>query len=387
MLLTIIAFVAVLCVLVFAHEFGHFMMARKFGVKAEEFGFGFPPRIFGVYKNTAGKWRFVFGSKKVIGAADTVYSINWLPVGGFVKIKGENGENETDPDSFARRPIWQRAFILSAGVAMNIVLAAVLISFGFMIGLPQSLDGNLSARANVSRRQIQIAQVMENTPAESAGLKAGDYIVSIDNKSFLNYHELRDYTASNSGNQLFYKIKRGNDLMDKDIIPEIIKGSEKAGIGIAIMEIGIVSYPWHIAAFEGVKTTFVWTRDIIMAFYGLIKGLISGNGATADLSGPVGIATMTGQVARMGFVYLLQFTALLSINLAVINFLPFPALDGGRVLFLIIEKLKRSPIKREVEAVAHNIGFIFLMILVLLVTFRDIGRFGGGLKMIFEKIF
>lgn len=387
MLLTIIAFVAVLCVLVFAHEFGHFMMARKFGVKSEEFGFGFPPRIFGVYKNTAGKWKFVFGSKKVVDAGDTVYSINWLPLGGFVKIKGENGEDETDTDSFARKPIWQRAFMLSAGVVMNIVLAAVLISFGFMIGLPQSLDGNLSDSANVSRKQIQIAQVMENTPAASADLKAGDYIISIDNKGFSNYHELQNYTASNAGNTLYYKIKRGNDLIDKNIIPGMIEGSERAGIGIAIAEIGIVSYPWHIAVWEGTKTTFILTWAIAMAFYDLIKGLIAGNGVTADLSGPVGIATMTGQVAKMGFVYLLQFTALLSINLAVINFLPFPALDGGRVLFLIIEKIKRSPVKREVEAIMHNIGFILLMLLVLLVTFRDVGRFSGGLKTIFEKIF
>lgn len=387
MLLTIIAFVAVLCVLVFAHEFGHFMMARKFGVKSEEFGFGFPPRIFGVYKNTAGKWKFVFGSKKVVDAGDTVYSINWLPLGGFVKIKGENGEDETDTDSFARKPIWQRAFMLSAGVVMNIVLAAVLISFGFMIGLPQSLDGNLSDSANVSRKQIQIAQVMENTPAASAGLKAGDYIISIDNNGFSNYHELQNYTASNAGNTLYYKIKRGNDLIDKNIIPGMIEGSERAGIGIAIAEIGIVSYPWHIAVWEGTKTTFILTWAIAMAFYDLIKGLIAGNGVTADLSGPVGIATMTGQVAKMGFVYLLQFTALLSINLAVINFLPFPALDGGRVLFLIIEKIKRSPVKREVEAIMHNIGFILLMLLVLLVTFRDVGRFSGGLKTIFEKIF
>ncbi|MFH1255574.1 MAG: RIP metalloprotease RseP [bacterium] len=387
MLLTIISFAAVLCVLVFAHELGHFMIARRFGVKAEEFGFGFPPRIFGVYKNTAGKWKFVFGSKKAVGAKSTVYSINWLPLGGFVKIKGENGEDETDADSFACRPIWQRSFILSAGVAMNIVLAAVLISFGFMIGLPQSLDGDLSSRANVSHRQIQIAQVMKNTPAESAGLKAGDYIVGIDSKSFSNYHELQDYTALNQGNELYYKIRRGNDIIDKYIVPRRIEGVDKAGIGIAIAEIGVVSYPWHIAVLEGTKTTFILTWNIIMAFYELIKGLISGHGVTADLSGPVGIANMAGQVARMGFVYLLQFTALLSINLAVINFIPFPALDGGRVLFLIIEKIKKSPIKKEVEAAMHNIGFALLMILVLLVTFRDVGRFSGGLKAIFEKIF
>ncbi|MBI4779205.1 site-2 protease family protein [Candidatus Falkowbacteria bacterium] len=323
MFLTIITFILVLSVLVFAHELGHFMMARKFGVRAEEFGFGFPPRIFGLQvwreqrlkKNAESeniaigletrplpdgskiikeiiidekkeideafwirKFRFIKGSREITPDEEkygTVYSINWLPLGGFVKIKGENGEGETEPDSFASRPIWQRAFMLSAGVVMNIILAAVLIIAGFTIGLPQSLDGQLDARAHVS---------------------------------------------------------------DK-------------------------------------------------AFYDLLKGLILGQGVTADLPGPVGIATLTGQVARMGFVYLLQFTALLSINLAVINFFPFPALDGGRILFLIIEKIKRSPVKREVEGAIHNIGFALLMVLILVVTLRDVSRFGGFFKGILERIF
>ena len=126
---------------------------------------------------------------------------------------------------------------------------------------------------------------------------------------------------------------------------------------------------------------------IIVAFYELIKGLIFGQGVTADLAGPVGIATLTGQVARLGVVYLMQFTALLSINLAVINFLPFPALDGGRFLFLIIEKIKRAPVRREVENLIHNIGFALLMILVLVVTFRDVAKFSGAFSNIWNKLF
>ncbi|MFA6306922.1 MAG: RIP metalloprotease RseP [Patescibacteria group bacterium] len=387
MFLTIITFIIVLSVLVFAHELGHFMMARKFGVRAEEFGFGFPPRAFGVYKNNQGQWKFIRGAKEVSDCPGTIYSINWLPLGGFVKIKGENGEGGNEPDSFAGRPIWQRAFMLSAGVTMNIILAAVLISAGFMIGLPQSLDGQLSARANVSDKKIQIVEVMKNTPAESAGLQIGDTIVSIDNNSFLNYEELQNYVNSNIGKALFYKIKRGRDLTEAKIVPELMPETNRGGIGVAITETGIVSYPWYLAILEGVKTTFILTWAIIVAFCELIKGLILGHGVTADLSGPVGIATLTGQVARMGFVYLLQFTALLSINLAVINFFPFPALDGGRILFLIIEKIKRSPVKSEVEGAIHNIGFALLMLLVLIVTFRDVARFGDAFKGIWERIF
>lgn len=387
MLLTIIIFVAVLALLVLAHEAGHFFMARKFGVKAEEFGFGFPPRVFGIYKNAAGKWKFVWSSKNIADAKDTVYSINWLPLGGFVKIKGENGGCENESDSFACRPVWQRAFMLSAGVAMNVILAAALISIGFIIGLPHVLDGDLDARARVRDKKIQIARVMDNSPAESAGIQSGDLIIGVNGKNFENYHDLQDYTVSNIGNELLYKIKRGSDLIEKRAAPAIMPDSGKAGIGIAIVEIGMVSYPWHLAAWEGVKTTFILTWEIVSAFYDFFKGLILGRGAAVDLSGPVGIATMTGQVAKMGFVYLLQFTALLSINLAVINFFPFPALDGGRVLFLAIEKIKRSPVKKEIESAAHNIGFVLLMILVLVVTFRDVAKLSNGFKNIFEKIF
>lgn len=411
------------------------MMARKFGVRAEEFGFGFPPRIFGLQvwreqrlkkiaksenielavKTTplsdgseiieetivdekkeideafwVRKFRFIKGSREITPDEEkygTVYSINWLPLGGFVKIKGENGEGETEPDSFASRPIWQRAFMLSAGVVMNIILAAVLIIAGFTIGLPQALDGQLDARAHVSDKKIQIVEVMKNIPAELAGLKIGDAIVSIDNNSFLNYQELQNYVAANIGNKLIYKLSRGRDLVEAEIVPELMKETGKGGIGIAISETGIVSYPWYLAILEGVKTTLFLTWAIIVAFYELLKGLILGQGVTADLSGPVGIATLTGQVARMGFVYLLQFTALLSINLAVINFFPFPALDGGRILFLIIEKIKRSPVKREVEGAIHNIGFALLMVLILVVTLRDVSRFGGFFKNIFNKLF
>jgi regulator of sigma E protease len=435
MLLTIITFFIVLSVLVLAHEFGHFAMARKFGVRAEEFGLGFPPRAFGwqiwrerelkkisesenievelkstplmdgseIIKETivdekceidearwVRKFRFIKGSREITEDEQkygTVYSINWLPLGGFVKIKGENGDGQTEPDSFASRKIWQRAFMLSAGVVMNIVLAAVLISFGFMIGLPQSLEnGNFDARAHVSDKKIQIMQVMENTPAASAGLQVGDTIISIDNNSFANYQELQNYVAASIDKNLTYKIKRGQDLIEAGITPKLMAETNRGGIGVAITETGVVSYPWYLAIFEGIKMTLFLTWAIIVAFYELIKGLILGHGVTADLSGPVGIATLTGQVARMGFVYLLQFTALLSINLAVINFLPFPALDGGRILFLIIEKIKRSPVKAEVEGAIHNIGFALLMLLVLVVTFRDVARFGDVFKNIWEKI-
>ena len=385
MLLTLITFLIVLSVLVIAHEFGHFWTARKFGLKPEEFGIGFPPRAFGIYKNKDGKWVKVMGGKKVEDASDTIYSINWFPLGGFVKL-GEDEEGGDDPNHFQNKKIWQRMIMISAGVIMNIILAAILISAGLMFGLPQALD-NIDARAQVFDKKIQIVEVLGESPAKEAGLKMGDVVVSINGNELTNYENLQKFNADNINQELKYKIKRGQVEFEKTIIPITIEETGKGGIGIGIIETGIVKYPWYLAIWEGIKTTIFLTWAIIVAFYELIKGLIVGQGISADVAGPVGIAVLTGQVARMGFVYVLQFTALLSINLAIINFLPFPALDGGRVLFLIIEKIKGSPVKREVEAVIHNIGFALLMILVLIVTFKDVAKFGDSFRMLWEKIF
>lgn len=384
MMLTIIIFILVLSILVFVHELGHFLSARKFGVKAEEFGFGFPPRVWGIYKNTDGKWKQVWGSKEVADSPKTIYSLNWIPLGGFVKIKGENGENEAENDSFASRSIWQRAVMLSAGVTMNVFLAAVLISVGLMIGLPQVLEG-VNPQAKVTDKKIQIVQVMADSAAAKAELKIGDVIMGIDGKKFDNYEQLQTYVAEHPNQQLNYKIKRGTEEMDKIITPEVRQETGKAGIGVGITETGLVSYPWYLAIWYGIKETVLLVWAIIVAFFQLIKGLILGHGVSADLAGPVGIAALTGQVARMGFVYLLQLTALLSVNLAVINFLPFPALDGGRVLFLIIEKIKGKPVKRELESIIHNIGFLLLLLLVFVVTFRDVSKL-GAIKNLLERI-
>lgn len=399
MFLTIITFILVLSVLVFVHELGHFWMARRFGVKAEEFGFGFPPRLWGIYrikrpevigahannKKGKGKWKYVVGSKEVKDCLGTVYSINWIPLGGFVKIKGEDGQNPDEKDSFASRPIWQRAIMLSAGVSMNVILAAILISFGLMFGMPQALD-NLGPKARVSNEQIQVVQVLLETPAAKAQVKMGDFILSINKEKFTSYEKLQSFVIEHTGEELEYRIKRGQKVLTMKITPEIIKETGKGGIGIAVAEIGLVRYPVMIAIWEGTKTTGLLIWIIIIAFYELLKGIFIGQGINVNLAGPVGIAAITGQVARMGFIYILQFTALLSINLAIINFFPFPALDGGRVLFLIVEKIKGSPVKREVEAVIHNIGFALLMILVLLVTFRDFAKLGDKFRMLFEKI-
>ena len=385
MLLTIITFILVLSLLVFVHELGHFITARRFGIRAEEFGFGFPPRGVGLYKNDQGKWKIVWGSKEVKDCPTTVYSLNWIPMGGFVKIKGEDGEFETETDSFAGKKIWQRAVVLSAGVSMNVLLAIVLISFGLMIGMPQDLEA-LAPGAKVESRQIQVIHVLPNTPANKAGVVVGDAIVSIDGQAFSAYQDLQKYVDERTGKNLIYQIKHEGAVKDYPITPEKMAETGRGGIGVALVETGIVRYPWYRAVWEGTKNTFELIGVIITAFYELFKSLILGKGVTAEVAGPVGIAALTGQAARMGFIYLLQFAALLSLNLAIINFLPLPALDGGRVLFLIIEKLKGRPMKREVEAVIHNIGFVLLMVLVTIVTFRDVLKFGDKFIGLWHRI-
>jgi len=373
MLLTIIVFLIILSIMVLAHELGHFLVAKKFGLIPREFGIGFRPRAYGVYKNWQGKWKTVKGSKEVKDAADTIYSVNWIPLGGFVEL-GEDEAAAGDPNHFNSKPVWKRFSIISAGVIMNVILAAILISFGFMIGLPQVLD-DVRPEALVSGQKIQIVEVQPETPAQTAGFKIGDTIANIDGREFTDYKKLQNYTDEKTGQELNYKIKRAGEEMNIKVVSELRADTGRGGIGIAIVETGLVKYPWYLAVWEGIKTTLFLTWAIIVAFYNLVKGLIVGTGISAQVAGPIGIAAMTGEVTKMGFVYLLQFTALLSVNLAVINFLPIPALDGGRALFLIIEKIKGSPVKKETEAFIHNLGFTLLMVFVLFVTFKDVVRF------------
>lgn len=384
MFLTLITFLVVLSLLVFVHEFGHFWTARKLGLKPREFGFGFKPRAVGIYKSTDGTWKKVKGSKEVKDAADTIYSLNWLPLGGFVEL-GEDEEAGDNPNHFANKKPWERVVILLAGVTMNMILAFVLISFAYMIGLPQAID-DTDSRANIISEQIQVVKVMEDSPAKNAGLAVGDIILSVNGDILKNTEFLEKYAHENVDQELTYLIKRGGEEFEKKIKPVMREETNRGGIGIGIIETGIVKYPFFTSIWKGAQTTVSLTGAILGAFYGLLKNIFSGHGVGADVAGPVGIAVLTGQVARMGFVYILQFAAMLSINLAIINVLPFPALDGGRVLFIIIEKIKGSPVKKELEGMFHYIGFALLMLLVLVVTFKDIARYGDFFKGLIEKI-
>jgi len=383
MLLTIIIFVLVLSILVFAHELGHFYTARRFGVRAEEFGLGFPPRVIGWYKNRSGRWRQVVGGRSVESLetdpdeslqpapGQTVYSLNALPIGGFVKIKGENGEGKEEPDSFGFQKIWKRIIILSAGVAMNIILAWLLLSVGFMIGLPQATD-SAGDSAQVRESQVNIVDVLAGSPAERAGIQPGDIVLSINGQPVATDSELQDGVAVAAGQETVLAIRREGGDTAVTVIPEAAATDQRATIGVSIFSSGLVRYPFFAAFWEGAKMTVWLIGEIGRAFSNLFAQIFRGHDVSDQFAGPVGIATITGQAARLGFSYLLQFAALLSLNLAVLNILPFPALDGGRILFLVIEKIKGRPVRKEVEAIIHNAGFLLLILLVVFITYKDI---------------
>ncbi len=388
---SILFFIIVLAVLVISHEFGHFIAAKKTGMKVHEFGFGFPPRIFGLQfkKDNKKHWRLVKGNRALDEsdeAYDTVYSLNWLPLGGFVKIKGENGDEKNDPQSFASKKPWQKAVVLSAGVGMNVVLAMVLLISGYMIGLPQPLD-NMDDVSNIKDRRIEILQTLPGKPAEMAGIQAGDVILQVGNLQSPRLKELQEFVNLHKNEELLVKVGRGQEIIEKKIKPAVYSDTGRGGLGVAIAEIGTVRYPFFLAIWEGIKATGWYLKEIVVAFYLLIKGLFAGSGVGEAVSGPVGVAVMTGRVARMGLIYLIQFMAMLSLNLAVFNILPFPALDGGRLLFVLISKLRRKEVSQKLEGIFHMAGFALLMLLVVVVTIRDIGTFKGVIGSFFSRLF
>ncbi|MBU1131860.1 site-2 protease family protein [Patescibacteria group bacterium] len=385
MLFTLIIFVVILSLLVFVHELGHFYTARKFGVTADEFGFGFPPRICG-WKKINGKRKFFWGNgdPEKIKSEDTIYSINWIPLGGFVRIKGEDGLNKEDPDSFANKKIWKRAIILSAGVAMNIVLCAFCLSIAFMIGAPQVVDEQ-SAGA-VSEQKIQIISIIPDSAAEKIDLQIGDSIIDMNGTAMTDLTQVQNYISERNNQTIKIKIDRIGEIKEMEFTPAVIAETGKPSLGVGLAKTGIVSYPWYKAIWLGLVGTYSMFIQIIIAFATIIKNALIGAPIGMDVAGPVGIAAMTGRVARLGFVYILQFTALLSMNLAIINFLPFPALDGGRVFLLLVEKIRGRAINQRIEQIIHTIGFGILLLLIVVVTGRDVLKFKEFFVNIWQKV-
>lgn len=350
--------------LVLVHEFGHFFSAKKFGIRVDEFGFGFPPKLFGIKKG------------------ETEYTFNLLPVGGFVKIFGENPdeENTNGPDSersFVNKPKWQQATVLFAGVLMNFLLAWVLFSIGFMSGLPTSA-GSEPTGYKLQNVNLVITSVLAKSPAEQAGLKIGDKIINarIGNNftTYVSPETIKSLVVGGEGKEIEIGYKRGqeSDINIAKVVP--VETSGHPAIGISMDMIGTAKLPFFKAIWEGLRLDWFMTKNTAIGLYTLVLQAISGKGSFDTVTGPVGMVGIVGDAYNFGFVYLLSFAALISINLAIINLLPFPALDGGRLFFLLIEKIKGSRINPNIANTANMIGFGILILLMVFITYHDVAK-------------
>lgn len=355
---TFVVFLAVIAVLVLSHEFGHFVVAKWKGMRVDEFGFGFPPRLFG----------------KQFG--ETLYSINLLPFGGFVRIWGEDETgkgDEFDMRNFASHGAWDRFLVLIAGVAMNLILAYVLLTIGHGIGIPSAVGAGEHARNAV----VRVVEVVPGSPAQEAGMMLGDAIIELESPSETMRIEevanVQEFVKRHAGEKVVVVVGRSDGERRLAVALREEAPAGEGLLGIAMAKIGIVRTPWYRAPWEGLKTTIYTTKAVAGGLASFFANIFSSDIAES-VAGPVGIAQIAGEATRLGFVYLLQLVAVLSINLAILNVLPIPALDGGRIFFLVIEKLRGAPISMRVSQFAHTAGFIVLVFLMLVVTYFDLTR-------------
>ena len=350
MLLGLITSLFVLGLTILVHEFGHFVVARRFGIKVLEFGIGYPPRI------------------ATLAVRDGVeYTLNAIPVGGFVRMLGE--EDPTDPQSFARQSGRVRIATLLAGSVMNLVLAAVVFAGAFAIG------------EKVPMGSVFIESVATNSPAQQAGMQPGDIVVSIQGREIRNFSELIQQTQSFLGQAVDVALLRNGESVTVRVVPRLRPPSGEGAIGIVIgmkedFQVVTVRNPVWKAIPLGVREVWTVLSETIAGFVRMIRVGI----APGDIAGPVGIVQIGGAVAQTGLANLMRFIGLLSVNLFVINMLPFPMLDGGRIAFVLLEKIRGGRrVTPERESLVHWIGLLVLLGLMVVISYFDIVRiFGGG---------
>lgn len=349
-----IVFILILSILILIHEFGHYIAAKKNDVYVEEFGFGLPPRAWG----------------KKIG--ETIYSLNWLPFGGFVKLLGEeehelNGKKLPDKlknRTFASKKPWQKTIIITAGVFMNFMLGWAIISYLFVQGVPVPSD------------KLIVSQVVDNSPAKQAGLQKNDLIRNFfQNGSEYKIKKNEDfigYAKKFAGKEITLRIERNKQFKYVSITPRIDPPKGQGPLGIVISSYEMKKYPIYEAPFKGLVESYEITKSIVKEFGKTIFKLVTFQKMDVEVSGPVGIAKITGDAVEVGPQAVLQLLAILSLNLAVINILPFPALDGGRLVFVLYEWIFRKKANAKFEQKLNLIGFAILMTLIIAVTISDI---------------
>jgi len=355
-MLSLISFLIVLSILVIVHEFGHFIVAKKMGVRVERFSIGFGPEIAGITKG------------------ETRYSVSAIPLGGYVKLAGETGAEGIKGEKweYLSRTVAERARIIFAGPLLNYILAFLIFSFVFMAGNPTLTS--------------KIGKVMPGYPAESAGLKEGDRILSINGKGVIYWEDVTEIVHANNNLGIRLIIERENAQIPVFVTPKsqemkTIFGSRKniSIIGIAPSdEIVYVKYGFLKSIYMGAEKLWTLTYITCRALWASITGAIP---LKESMTGPVGIFYITGQAAKLGIVYLLQLMGVLSASLAIFNLLPVPVLDGGHILFLLIERIRKKPVSLKMQENITQVGMSLLIVLMLFVFYNDFVRFG-----IFEKI-
>ncbi len=359
MLITVLVFLLILTTLVLIHEAGHFFVAKKLGIKVEEFGFGLPPRVFGIKRG------------------ETTYSINFLPIGGFVKLYGEDEAGtgnvklsiEAAQRAFFSRPVWQRALVVLAGVVMNFVLSVLILTYFFGISGVQT-PGD----------KVFITEIVKDSPALRSGLKTGDQIVSINGEKITSSSQLVSTTKQHLGEKLRLIILQKNKIEKNiEVTPRKTYPSSQGPIGVGISsDIIIKKYPLYQAPFVGLMQALSYSWLILSGLGGVVYQLLVHAQVPKGVAGPLGIAQLTGQFVAIGPLAVLSFVSLLSLNLAILNILPIPALDGGRLFFILIEGVTGRKVSTKFESYAHAIGMALLLALIAVITLSDIIRFISG---------
>lgn len=365
--IAILVFIIILTVIVLVHELGHFLVAKRNGVKVDEFGLGYPPRIFGWYKsNKTGKWRFVKGKdvEKRKDINDTIYSLNWIPFGGFVKMLGEEDESKSK-NSFSEKSPWVRAKIIVAGVLFNFLLAWVLLMIWFW-AMPRDMPN-----------QVVVVSTNKNSVAEEIGIKPNDFILKINDQKIENIESLQNITKENKGKEITIIVNHFGKEEEKKVILPV---DTDAPLGIALAETGssedLPRFPWWQAPYWA----FIEIVNVIWISFSFIIGLImtlfgKAQVSTDAMSGPIGVFALLYQVIGYGWAFILRFVAMISIAVGFFNLLPIPALDGGHLLFIVGEAIRGKKImKAKWENSLHWAGFIILLILFAVVTYNDISK-------------
>jgi len=354
-LILVIVFIS-LVALITIHELGHFLTAKKLGVKVEEFGLGFPPKIWG----------------KKIG--ETLYSFNLIPFGGFVRIYGHEKPIYGDPRSFAERPFWQKSLIILGGVFTFWLVGFILLTAVMIIGSPTAVED--SEVEGIINPKVQILSVVPDSPAGGAGLKMGDVILEIQETKITKVQELSNFSKNNKGEEAILKIQRGKEFFNVSLKARTDYPEDEGPMGLSLVRTALKKYPWYIAPLKGIQATGILTYSIVRSWITLFSNLFSGNGLPpgVQVTGIVGIFQLFTEIGALGVSYFLQFLAVIAIHLALINSLPLPALDGGWFFFMILEKIKGKPLNQKFIQRISTIFFFILIALMIWITVKDIIR-------------